>query len=384
MRNTRLRLFWHRAGPPIIVAGLFIAVGANQGCGGGNENTGGSGGSTNSTTNSTTSSTTNSTTSSTNSTSSTTSSTSTGGNCTSGPFGGMVAPGANGGFSDAFDAQPNAMGTTVFFTAVDSMGNAGVFKQDICPAGSAASPVYTGPQFVAPFGIGLSSDDKTVYVADLGAEEDPTDALKDRGVIYSLSAAGGTPPTILVGSVSPRSLTVVVEGGSDQIYFSGIDKATGAAGVFKVAASGGTVTAVASGPPFSDPAGITVTSVGDIYVVDTKAAASHLASIITIPKGSTTATEFVSDLQVGYPAGISILKDDSMLLVSGLDITAQSDALTQVTISSKAVNLNMTGIGGFAEAAGLHRAMGADVFAWADTKASPMGMTGTGTVFVIK
>ena len=41
-------------------------------------------------------------------------------------------------------------------------------------------------------------------------------------------------------------------------------------------------------------------------------------------------------------------------------------------------------IGQSHDSGGLHRAHQVDVFAWADTKASPMGLTGTGTVFVIK
>jgi hypothetical protein len=296
-----------------------------------------------------------------------------------------IAPAANGGFHDAFDAQPNAMGTTVFFTGIDSMGNAGVFKQAICPAGAVVT-VYTGPQFDAPFGIALSSDDKTVFVADPSAPEDPSyaDPTKDRGVLYSLAAAGGMAPAILAGSVQPRSVTVHVEAGSDQVYFTGIDKANGKAGVFKVPAGGGAVTTVAEGAPFQDPAGIAIAKNGDIYVVDTLGTGSGLGAVIQIPNGMTTGTPFVPNIQVGYPAGIAILSDASQLLLSGLDPTAQSDAVVQITVSSKAVNNITTGIAGFSEAAGLHRALNADVFAWADTKAKPMGMTGTGTVFVIQ
>jgi hypothetical protein len=297
----------------------------------------------------------------------------------------MIAPAANGGFHDAFDAQPNAMGTTVFFTGVDSMGNAGVFKQAICPAGTVTT-VYTGPQFDAPFGIALSSDDKTVFVADPSAPEDPTymTPTKDNGVLYSLSAAGGMAPAILVGSVQPRSVTVHVEAGTDQVYFTGIDKATGKPGVFKVPAGGGAVTTVVEGAPFRDPAGIAIATNGDIYVVDTLGTGSGLAGIILIPNGMTTGASWLPNIQVGYPAGIAILSDASELLVSGLDPAAQSDIVFQITVATKALVNNTTGIGSYGEAAGLHRALKANVFAWADTKAKPMGMTGTGTVFVIQ
>ena len=241
----------------------------------------------------------------------------------------QIAPGANGGFTDAFDATPDALGTTVFFTAVDSMGNAGVFKQGICPV-STVAPVYTGGVFEAPFALAISTDDKTLYVADLSAAEDPTDITKDSGVLYTLSAAGGMAPVLLVGSIAPRSLTVVQESGSDQIYFTGIDKANGLPGVFKVAAAGGGVTVVAEGNadstpvgPFNDPGGITVAKNGDIYVLDTSASGSHVGNVIVIPKGG-AASEFVPNIQVGYPAGIALTMDDTMLMASGLDASAQS------------------------------------------------------------
>lgn len=303
--------------------------------------------------------------------------------CNSGAFQAKLAPGANGGFTDAFDATPNAHGTTVYFTAIDAKGAPGVLKQDICPAG-AVSTVFTGGAFEAPFGISIGTDDATLYVADLSAAEDATDTTgaKDKGALFSLPAAGGAAPTILVASVAPRGVTVVRENGADQVYFTGFDKANKKPGVFKVAAAGGAVTVLAEGPPFSDPAGVVVSSSGDIYVVDTSGSTSQLGNIIVVKGGS--ATELVPNLQVGYPAGIAITQDDKQLLVSGMNPSATSDVLFLVDVATQVVTNNTTSIGGFGEAAGLHRAHKADVFAWADTKAKPMGLTGTGTVFVIK
>lgn len=302
--------------------------------------------------------------------------------CNTGPFGGQLAQGANGGFTDAFDATPNAMGTAVFFTAVDMADSPGVFKQDICAAG-AATALFTGVPFEAPFSITISTDDKTLFVADPSAAEDAADPTKDKGILFSLAAAGGSPPTPLVASVSPRGVTVVAESNGDQVYFTGIDKATKLAGVFKVAAAGGGVTTIASGPPFVDPGGVAVAANGDIYVVDTDGSGTRLGNVILVKAGA--ASEFVSNLQVGYPAGIALMKNDSTILVSGLDPTAQSDVVHQVEVATKAVTTNTFGtINAYAEAAGLHRAHNVDVFAWADSKATPGGMTGTGTVFVIK
>ncbi len=402
VRDPRLRQFWHRAGPLGAIAALAAIGGASQGCGGGGS--GGSGGSgggsmtTTSTTGTTTSMTTTSTTGTTTTsttgttTTSTTSTTGTGGmnNCVPATFGGDIAPGANGGFSDAFDAVPNAMGTTVFFTGIDMNGNPGVFKQDICPAGAVAA-VYTGGAFELPHGIAISSDDMTLYVADTSAAEDLTTMGPDNGILFSLPAAGGQAPTALVSSVSPRSLFVNQENGSDVIYFTGIDKANGFPGVFKVAAAGGSVTVVAEGTafttpagPFNDPGGVAVAGNGDVYVLDTTGSSTLLGNIILVPHGTNAGSQLVGNIQVGYPAGIALQKDDSTLLVSGLDPTAGSDALVEVAVATMAVTNVTTGIGTYAEAAGLHRARMVDVFAWADTKATPMGLTGTGTVFVIK
>jgi hypothetical protein len=324
------------------------------------------------------------------SSSGTTTTTTTTNMCATGPFQGMIAPGANGGFTDPFDATPDSMGTTVFFTAIDMSGNPGVFKQGICPAGAVAA-VYTGGAFELPHGIAISSDDKTLFVADTSAAEDLTTSNKDNGILFSLSAMGGMAPSALVSSVSPRGVHVHQENGADVVYFTGIDKANGLPGVFKVPAAGGTVTVVAEGTPtsspagpFNDPGGVTVASNGDVYVIDTAGSGTRLGNIILVPHGTNTGAEFVPNIQVGYPAGIALHMDDSTILASGLDPAARSDALVEVTVASKAVTNVTMSISGFAEAAGLHRALKADVFAWADTKASPMGLTGTGTVFVIK
>src|SRR5262245_43961925 len=116
----------------VLAFGALLVAASNQGCGPGGDT--GTGGSTSSSGPGTTNT-----------------STGTGGSsCNTGPFGGQLTPGANGGFKDAFDATPNALGSAVFFTAVDLMDAPGVFKQDICAAG-AVTPVFTGDPFEAPF-----------------------------------------------------------------------------------------------------------------------------------------------------------------------------------------------------------------------------------------
>lgn len=366
MRNARLRLFWYRAGPLTVMAALAVIGAGSEGCSGGGGTSASSAGGSEST------------------------GSSSGGpdastSCTSGTFQGTLTPAANGGFTSAFDATPDSEGETIYFTGVDPNGNAGVFKKTICPTAGAVAAVYTGGVFEAPFSIAISSDDTTLFVADLSAAASATDITQDNGVLFSLPAAGGTAPTILVGSVSPRSVAVVQQGKSDVVYFTGIDKTNLLPGVFSVPAAGGAVTTVGEGPPFDDPGGIVVTANGDVYVLDTSGSPSRFATIIKVASGSTSPVPFVTNLQVGYPAGFAGLMDDSQFLISGMTFPgAESDALIRLDVSTMTPTYDTTGIATYSEAAGLHRARNADVFAWADTKATPAGMTGTGTVFVVK
>jgi sugar lactone lactonase YvrE len=209
--------------------------------------------------------------------------------------------------------------------------------------------------------------------------------MKDGGVIFSLPVGGGT-PTILSGTelTSARSVDLVQKGGADVLYFTGKDKTTGAPGVFTIPASGGAVTKVASGMPFNDPAGVAAASDGTVYVADTVAAATLHASIIKIAANGTASVLF-PDLRVGYPAGLALSKDEKTLYVSSLDPVKLTDQLLEIDVSNGMMSGAVTaGINMNYEAAGIHRAHNFDIFAWADTKASPMGLTGTGTVFVIK
>ena len=64
----------------------------------------------------------------------------------------------------------------------------------------------------------------------------------------------------------------------------------------------------------------------------------------------------------------------------GMNASAFSNVLVEVTVATKAVNNNTTGVGAYSEAAGLHRAHKADVFAWADSSAGTAG----GRVYSIK
>ena len=154
----------------------------------------------------------------------------------------------------------------------------------------------------------------------------------------------------------------------------------GSVGVFSIPASGGAVTTIASGAPFVDPSGITVSADGGtLFVVDTRAAGSGRAQVIKVVGG--VATVFLAAASVGYPAGVALVQDGSALLVSGLDPTSGTDAVWRydATAATAPAGTPFTkGISGFSEPAGLHRAKNGDSYAWADSVAN-----GTGTVFVL-
>ena len=280
----------------------------------------------------------------------------------------------------AFDAAPNADGSVVYFTA-DGANGLGVYK---APAdGSAPTPVAVYPAavdpanpFAAPFGVAVSTNGKTVYVAD------PAAGPTDRGAIYAVPSAGGVP--VLVSGTegfASRSLDVVVVGGLDTLYFSGTEaKVGGLPGIFSVPASGGLVTSVTVGGALHDPSGLAVAKDGAIYLVDTVASGSHTAQILVIPQGGLPKV-LIDDVRVGYPAGIGITGNDKTLYVSGLNPQELTDRLLVVDIGASTVTETFkTELGAFTESGGLHRAANVDVFAVVDSSAGPKA----GKVFVIK
>ena len=379
MKDRRLKRFWYRAGP-LAAAGALLTGGAWMGC----------------SSDSPTSSSTSGTGASSDVTSSTTTmSGGTGGASTTGGAGGASTTAATtsssgtGGMHDLaigsaadahrpFDATPSPDGAQVYFTAAGANG-LGVYK--VPSDGSAPTPVAVYPTaidpanpFAAPVGIAVSTDGKTIFVADPGA------GTTDRGAMYAIPAGGGA-PALLSGTdgLAPRSIDVVAVGGLDTLYFSGTN-ANGKPGIFSVPAAGGTVTPVSVGAPLQDPSGLTVAKDGAIYLVDTIASGSNTAQILVIPQGGTPKL-LIDTLRVGYPAGIAISADDKTLYVSGLNTLELTDRFLVVDIATAKVAESFKAeLGTFTESGGLHRAKKSDVFALVDSSAGPMG----GKVFVIK
>jgi sugar lactone lactonase YvrE len=277
-----------------------------------------------------------------------------------------------GAFTAIFDAVPDPAGTTVYFTGIDAKGNVGVYS--VPATGGAATAVQTGAPFTAPFGITISSDGKTLYVADPGL-----DGGSDLGEIVSLPVGGGTPKAVS-GSADafPRAITIDVSSGKDELVYTGVSTKTGALGVFQLPISGGTPTSLAEGAPFVDPSGVAVDGKGDVYVLDTQASKSYRGAIFKVSKSA--ATVFATDLWVGYPAGIAFTVDGKGLVVSGLEAAEGPDAVWSFTVAGGVQTslVSADHLSSLTNAAGLHRAADVNVFAFVDSAGD-----GTDAVYVI-
>jgi hypothetical protein len=248
-----------------------------------------------------------------------------------------------------------------------------IYKVSATPGG-VPQKLFEGEPLQSPFGITISDDGATLFIADSSADGGG-EAERSDGRVFSMSAGGGT-PTSLAGTegITPAG----IEASGVSLYVTG--RKDGMAGLFKTGIGGGAVSAVAVGGPFSDPGGVAVARDGVAYVIDTGSATGSqaLASVVKItPDGK---TEILLDgLSVGHPAGIALVHDESAILVSGLDHAQGTDRVFRVSLGDRSVTTLSEKIGDFYESAGLHRARNTEVFAWADSHAN-----GTGTVYVLK
>lgn len=262
------------------------------------------------------------------------------------------------------DATPSPDGSRVYYTAVSHAGGEptpGVFA--VPAKGGAVETLALGEPLTAPVNISVSLDGSRLFVADPAA-----------GAVFTLAAEGGTPsPLAGTQGYVPSGLTIAKQG-EEYLYFTGRALETGVPGLFRIAAAGGVVEPIVMGAPLSEPAGVVLDSRGDAYVVDAGEGAS--ARVVRVRAGR--ASVLVAGIGVGFPAGITVTRDDSTLLVSGLDPATRRDVVYFVDSASATVERLSKTVGAFAEPAGLHRAHDADVFAWADSEANT-----TGTVYVL-
>jgi sugar lactone lactonase YvrE len=277
------------------------------------------------------------------------------------------------------DATPSPDGKEIYFianTKVADEDNIGFVRQaaiyKVSASGGPITKLHQGEPLVAPFGITISGDGQTLFIADSGASTSDT---RSDGRVYSLGAGGGAPsPLGGTEGLAPGGVEVA----GDSLYITG--RKDGKAGLFKTGMGGGNVTAVAVGEAFVDPSGVAIARNGDAYVVDS-GSATHgqaLASVVKVTVDGKT--EVVIDgLSVGHPAGVALSMNDQTLYVSGFDSAKGTDVVFTVNAVTKEIGQFTDTIADFAESAGLHRARNTGVFAWADGHAN-----GTGTVFVLR
>lgn len=266
------------------------------------------------------------------------------------------------------DATPSPKGERVYYTALggqEGESQPGVFS--VAADGGEIRTLAMGEPLTAPVNLSVSLDGKQLYVADPAA-----------GSVFSLSVEGGT-PAVLAGTegYAPRGLVVARDPDKrEYLYFTGRAPDTQLAGLFRVQPSGGAVETVASGEPFADPAGVVVDAKGVAYVVETTPE-SATARVIRVEAGKTSS--FAESIGIGFPAGITVTRNDKTVLVSGLDPATKRDVVYFVDTASKEIKRLTKTVGQFNEPAGLHRAHDADVFAWADSEANE-----NGTVYMLK
>ncbi|MFO0549380.1 MAG: hypothetical protein U0271_13390 [Polyangiaceae bacterium] len=310
-----------------------------------------------------------------------------GGDVGGGPPTEVTVDAAGTDVDNPLDAAPDADGTNIYFTAVDAINGAGVYR--VAASGGASTALYRGDPLASPFGVAVSTDNSLVFVADAASVTGPADA-DDAGQIFSLETAGGSPTTVSgTAGYKPIMLEVFNDGAVDHLFFSG-HSPQGAPGVYRVPANGGSVEVVREGSPFVDPSGVVVATNGDLYVIDTNSLGAELSSVYRITNaanGNDTASELVVGLTVGFPAGIALNKAEDTLYVSGFDPGPNTDVLIQIDIGTGTQSYIKgdadTDLGLFEESAGLHRAKLNNTFAWADSKSPNSGSVARGTVFTI-
>jgi DNA-binding beta-propeller fold protein YncE len=258
----------------------------------------------------------------------------------------------------------------VYFTALTLDGEPGVFK--VAASGGAVERLHVGAPLVTPHGIAISDDGNTLVIADASADRD--EETDGNGSLFTIATAGGA-PQVLAGSEGyrPRGLEIK----ETEVFFTGIDKDR-KTGLFKVGLAGGAPSPVAVGEPFSDPSGVAIRKNGEVYVADSSpiGGAAVGSAVIKVVDGK--AEIYKTEIAVGHPAGIALSQDDGALLVSGLSPETGTDLVFRFDLGSGEMKSIDSVIKDFQESAGLHRAKGAEVYAWADSRANK-----NGTVYVL-
>jgi len=272
-----------------------------------------------------------------------------------------------------FDATPDPAADNVYAVGLDKDGNA-VINQAKMDGSAPSKALWTGTPLVSPLNIATSTDGKTLFITDPGAE----DPSGNPGRLFSIPAGGGAIAIVTnADGYRPRGLEIISEEGKDVIYFAGSDS-TGAGGIFKVPADdSGPVVAITTGAPLNDPSGVAVTAKGDVYACDTVQANDGLGIVVSVKSG--VVATIATGVRAGFPCGVALTEGDDSLLISALDPIKKTDVVLTIDLATSATTSFSDGIDTYQESAGLHRAkLGGNTFAWADSQANG------GTVFRVK
>jgi sugar lactone lactonase YvrE len=261
---------------------------------------------------------------------------------------------ATSGRYQAIDATPNPAGTRIFFTAKGT-GRVGVYRVD---SGGRTTSIATDAPFAAPRGLVSSRTGSTLYVADPSAA--------GGGAIFSVPAVPGGRPTMVQGTqgTHPRALDALSVGGSDRLFYAGIDPNDHKPAILTVDSRGGNVAIVAKGAPLVAPDGVAVADSRTLYVSD-----SH-GSVFKV--GATSVVKIAGGIHTGTPAGIALTRDGKTLYVSTL--VGGKARILLLDLASGQKGLVSKVIGSNAGAGGLHRARAAKVFASAGKKPGGVGV----------
>jgi DNA-binding beta-propeller fold protein YncE len=258
-----------------------------------------------------------------------------------------------------FDSVLSPNAEVVYFTANGTSGPA-VYK--VAATGGPVTALASSAPFVAPWGLSISTDGLTLYVADLGAQN-----ATQGNAIFALPVSGGKPTRLeQTAGTRPNVPEVISEDGVERLYYSGFDPSDGQPTIFKLdPAKNEAATVVFKGAPLLWPSGVAVTKSGVVYVVDMAASGNDLGAVYRIQQG--TAEKLADQIRTsGQIAGAALTLDESILLVSNLQKEKGTAQVLAVTLSSGTVGIINKGIATNTGAGGVHRAHRVNQFSWAD------------------
>lgn len=262
---------------------------------------------------------------------------------------------AQGGasFTYPLDATPDPTGATVYFVARTLSGAPGVFR--VSSAGGPVASVLVGAPLAAPRGVVFATDGQTLYVADPEAA--------GGGAVFALPIGGG-PPGVVAGTAGtrPRALDLTREGGRDVLYVAGVDPRNRRADMWRLALIGtGERTSLLRGSPLAVADGVAVASSGEVYVAGRSGNSDQTDVVLKVDGGKHQ--RLVGDVRLGSPAGMALTPDESLLLISSLADDGTSQVLI-VDLATHSLSTFNDVIGTNHGSGGLHRAHGANFYAW--------------------